>query len=362
MRHELFANLDELIAPATLTCLCHEPIRSVGCAPFTGGHSASGSRFLAVQTNDGQGPRFVVKLSSPECDWIVRATGDTSGREVLVWSHGLLDQLPPEITHPVVACARDQNGWAILMRDVSDDLLHDPMGTTPISRADHRRYLDALAAMHLAFWESSWATEPGRGLTNPWHLYTTLSPETSRREADHPNEVVGTIRHGWELFWALVEPDVADLVYRLCEDPAPLCAALARYPQTVVHGDPRGANIGIRRKPTPRVVLLDWHLVTPAPPGVDVAWYLWALGIQLPVPREMTLAWYRERLADRLGDRFDEAWWQPQMALSLLGQVLRGGWYLAWATTCDPDLAYREWNREELFWWCERVKEGAERL
>jgi hypothetical protein len=359
MRRAPFTSLDEVLAPETLSQLVGHPIVSVRRRPFVGGHSASGSTFLAVETNDGQGPRFVVKLSSPTCDWIVRATADECGREVLVWSHGLLDQLPPEIVHPVVACARDGDGWAILMRDVSDDLLRDPMGTSPIGRGDHRRYLDALAAMHVAFWESPWATETGRGSTTSWRLYTALSAETGWREAGHPNEVVGMIRHGWELFWELAEPDVADLVHRLCQDPAPLCAALARYPQTVVHGDPRGANIGIVRKPTPRVILLDWHLVSPSPPGVDLAWYLWALGIQLPVSRETTIAWYRDRLAHRLGDRFSESWWQPQMALSLLGQVLRGIWWHAWAAVEEPDADYRAWIRQDLVWWCDRAREGV---
>jgi hypothetical protein len=212
MCHTPFASLVELLAPETLSRLAGLPITSARRGLFVGSHSASGSSFLTVETNDGHGPRFVVKLSSPACDWIVRATADECGREVLVWSHGLLDQLPPEIVHPVVACARDGDGWAILMRDVSDDLLRDPMGTSPIGRGDHRRYLDALAAMHVAFWESPWATETGRGSTTSWRLYTAFAPETGRREAEHPNEVVAEIRLGWERFWALAEPDVADLV------------------------------------------------------------------------------------------------------------------------------------------------------
>ena len=68
------------------------------------------------------------------------------------------------------------------------------------------------AAMHVAFWESPWATETGRGSTTSWRLYTAFAPETGRREAEHPNEVVAEIRLGWERFWALAEPDVADLV------------------------------------------------------------------------------------------------------------------------------------------------------
>jgi hypothetical protein len=358
MRHEPLASLDELLAPATLTFLCHEPIRTVRRAPFTGGHSASGSSFLAVETNDGDGPRFVVKLSSPECDWIVRATGDELGRAVLVWASGLLDRMPPEIVHPVVACARNGSGWAILMRDVSDSLIPDATGTTLISRADHRRYLDSLAALHVAFWDDA-VVAPASGYSRPANLYRATSPQTGRREADHPNAVMGRLRGGWEAFWTLVAPDVADLLRRLFDDPGPLCTALARYPRTVVHGDPRAANLGIMRKPRSRVVLIDWHFVGVVPPGVDVAWYLCACGPQLPVARETTIAWYRDRLAYRLGSRFDEAWWRPQMELSLLGQLMRGGWWLAMDAVHEPSAAVRAWNRAELAWWCERAREGA---
>ena len=93
----------------------------------------------------------MVKLSSPACDWIVRGTADSRGREVLVWSTGLLDRLPPEITHPVIACARDEEGWAILMHDVSDQLIPDPLGASPIMRPTTGA-TSTLAALHADFW------------------------------------------------------------------------------------------------------------------------------------------------------------------------------------------------------------------
>src|SRR5215208_5107335 len=161
MHHEPLASLETMLAPEMLTRVSREPIDSVRCAPFTGGHSASGSSFVSVETNDGRGPRFIVKLSSPASDWIVRATADELGREVLVWTSGLLGRLPTEIVHPVITCACDEGGWGILMRDVSDALIPNPMGNSPISRADHRRYLDALAALHVAFWDERAVIEPG---------------------------------------------------------------------------------------------------------------------------------------------------------------------------------------------------------
>ena len=360
MRHEPYASLDDLIAPETLTRLGGEPVRSTRHAPFTGGHSASGSSFLAVETNDGAGPRFVVKLSSPACDWIVRGTGDEGGREAVVWESGLLDRLPPELTHAVLACSRGEAGWAILMRDVGEALLPDPVaGGDPIGADDHERYLDALAALHATFWQEPEAADPALGYCRPLHRYTVFSPETARREAEHPNEVIGWLRAGWDAFFTLVEPDVADLIRRLHDDPGPLCAALARYPQTVVHGDPRAANLGIERGPRPRVVLLDWHLVGPGMPGADLAWYRWDLAYRLPVAPETAIARYRARLADRLGARFDEAWWWPQLELSLLGQVVRGGWGTAWRAIGHPSPAVREAAQAELAWWSAGARAGA---
>ena len=167
----------------------------------------------------------MVKLSSPACDWIVRGTADSRGREVLVWSTGLLDRLPPEITHPVIACARDEEGWAILMHDVSDQLIPDPLGASPITETDHRRYL-ALAALHADFGDTE-IVNPALGYCSPWHRYTVFSPATGEREATHPNKRIRMIREGWPSFLALIAPDVAALLRRLLADPTPLCAAMA---------------------------------------------------------------------------------------------------------------------------------------
>jgi hypothetical protein len=362
MRRAPFTSLDEVLAPETLSQLVGHPIVSVRRRPFVGGHSASGSTFLAVETNDGQGPRFVVKQSSPATDWIVRGTADELGREMLAWTSGLLDRLPTEMTHPVIACGRDAGGWGILMRDVSDDLLRDPMGETPISEIDHRRYLDALAALHAAFWDQPETVDPAIGFCSPRYRCTVFSPETGRREADHPNEVVREIREGWDLLWTLLEPDVATIIRRLHSDPAPLCAALARYPQTVIHGDPRGSNLGIVPGLQPRVIMIDWQLVGPGAPAADLGWYLSNLGVKAPVANEITIAWYRAALAQQLGPRFDERWWRPQLELSLLGQLVRLGWGHAWDVLRHPSPAIRAWARAELPWWCARAREGAQWL
>jgi hypothetical protein len=91
-RRTPFAGLDDLIAPETLGELAGEPVNSARRLPLTGGHAASGSHLLAIETNGGRGPRFVLKRVSPEWDWIMRATDDHVGREALAWTSGLLGQ------------------------------------------------------------------------------------------------------------------------------------------------------------------------------------------------------------------------------------------------------------------------------
>jgi hypothetical protein len=186
-----------------------------------------------------------------------------------------------------------------------------------------------------------------------------FSPATGERESTHPNERIRRIREGWPSFLALITPDVAALLSRLLDDPTPLCAAMARYPQTVVHGDPRCANIGIAPRPWPRVVLLDWHFVGPGVPAVDLTYYLLRFESRVSASNETTITWYRERLAQRLGSRFAEQWWRPQLELSLLGEVVRSGWVLGWFAAQHPDAAVREWTRQSLGWWSERAREGA---
>ena len=243
----------------------------------------------------------------------MRATDDDRGREALAWTSGLLDRLPAEVTHPILACARDVDGWAILMRDVGDALFppHDPYVGTPIALADDDRILDALAALHVAFWEEPEAADPALGFCTPEQRYRSFSPETGRREVGGPDFYPGIIRDGWELLPTLMDPGVADLLIGLAVDPGPLATALACYPQTVVHGDPRPPNLGLQRNgATTPVVLLDWQFLGPGTPGADLTWYLLRRAEPEERSRDRNRLLPRPAAARRL--RFDERWWQPQ--------------------------------------------------
>jgi hypothetical protein len=358
MKHTLYPSIDAMLAPEALSALEGQPITDVRWLPFQPtSFSASGSRFLTLETNAGQGPRYVLKRISLEWDWIMRATDDRHGRSAAIWQCGLLDSLPPEIAQAIIACSVDGPGWAILMRDVSATLL--PSEDQPISTIDSEQILDAMAALHATFWEAPLLADPALGLCSLQHFYTSLSPQMGRREAGGPDNAPQMILEAWELLETLVAPDVADLICGLHANPQPLCDALARYPQTLVHGDIRLANLGLLHGERPQVILLDWQFAMSGPPAADLAWYLGDTSENLPMSNEAVIAGYQQRLAHRLGARFDDQWWQPQLELCLLGNFMRTGWDIIDRITRGEVESKREYWRGELEWWSKQARAGA---
>lgn len=363
---ELAGSLDELLAPETLSRLEGRAVISVHRQPFVSPYGGvSGNQFLAVETAaaDGQRRAYIVKRTSPAWDIIMRISGDTACRELLVWQHHLLDRLPPEVGQTVVAGAVDGDGRALLMHDIGA-LMHpcqrwpDP-GWAPLSERELLVFLDGLAALHERYWLDPALLDPKLGLCElPW-LYASFSPATAQREAGSPHALVTVLRDGWQEFERVAAPELVRLVQRLQANLRPLCDALARYPWTLVHADPNTKNFGIELSPVPRIVLLDWQLVTRAPPAVDLAYVLALFASVVPASHDELIARYRERLAARLGDRFDERWWRPQLDLALLGHLLRVAGLLVWRMTHLDDPAAREHYRTALAWWTERALAGA---
>jgi phosphotransferase family enzyme len=360
MKRHTYSSIDAMLAPAALSELTGEPVTAVRRLPFSSADSLSGSRFLAIETDGGTGRRYVLKRIARAWDWIMRATDDRLGRAVVAWETGLMDRLPPQIATGYVACARDGDGWAILMDDFAWALV--PPGDAPIAAEDNSFLLDAMAAMHAAFWEQPEAAAPALGFCDLRHHYLEFAPVVAEREAGGPDPIPPMIGAGWALLPALVAPEVAAALRPLLTEPGPLAEALARSPQTVVHGDWKLGNLGLLAGPPRQVILLDWAVVGAAPPAVDLAWYLAVNSARLPVSKEETIALYRTALARRLAGRFDEGWWQPQLELALLGGFLQLGWPKLLGAANGPTEVVRARERAELEWWSAAVLAGARRL
>ncbi|MEK7215781.1 MAG: phosphotransferase, partial [Chloroflexota bacterium] len=293
-------------------------------------------------------------------DWVMRATGDLQGRAVQAWRSGLLDRLSDAIVHGYLGCAQDGDGWAILLEDLSGSLI--PSGDVPVTVEQQSILLEGFASLHDRFWAQPEAAPPDQGFCTLEQRYRSVSLETSRRERGGPDPIPPLIESGWDLFWPNASAAVRNTLQRLQDDPTPLCRALARYPQTVLHGDSKMGNLGITREPKPRAVFLDWAQVGTGPPSVELGWYLAVNSAKLPGSKEQAIAEFQERLASRLGGRFDDAWWQPQLELGLLGGFLQLGWAKALGAYGPGDLVVATREQREIDWWASWVEAGARRL
>jgi hypothetical protein len=286
------------------------------------------------------GEPYVVKVFDVERDWLLRASGDAGCRAVALWEHGLYDAVPATVDHTVVGAAREPGSRraALLMRDVSPWLVPED---APVALADHRAYLDAMAAVHAAFW--GWRDD--LGLIPMSTRYLLLSPLVPATEAaygvDPLDDVPAMVGPAWAAFATAVPPDVATLVAALLADPWPLVEALAATPWTFLPGDWKYGNMG--RHPDGRTILLDWDRPGAGPATFDLTWYLAVNTDRLPEPKEAAADAYRASLESYGVDT--GAWWDRQYALALLGAYVQ----LGWSKTGQPG---------ELAWWSARARDA----
>ncbi len=370
MTHKPFDSLEEMLSVEAMSGLERRTVARVEIEDWspTPETAASGCDFLKVRSHTASDSRqYFVKRTSYATDIIMRLTDDYACRERLVWQHGLLDRLPPEVTCPILACARDGDGWALLMRDVDRSLQRlerwPAHGLHTLNLAEICAVVDALASLHAQFYRDSALRDPALGLCGSHQLFTSLSPTAVAREASTGarHAVLSHLRDGWALLDRLDAPDVASAMRALHEDPTPFVDALVRYPATLVHGDPKRENMGLTCDATPRLVLLDWQFVSAQPPAVDLAWTLLWSG-PVAVSRETVIARYRDQLALRLGAAFDERDWEPQLSLALLGQCLRSMGAMLDLAYNNPDAVTRNALQAELPWWTEQARLGLKWL
>jgi hypothetical protein len=261
----------------------------------------------------------------------------------------MLDQLAPEFSHAIIACARDDNGWAILMRNVSEGLLP---WDRQIDAFANEHILRSLACQHARFWNAPELKQPELGLCSLTDLINTTAPSPHSKERY-------TI--GWGLLSEVFRPDHAAILRGLIVDPQPLYKALARYPNTLVHGDFKSTNLAWLTSPQPQVVALDWQLAGVGVPAMDLAWYFGA-GMSLPAPPELCIERYHQHLACMLGNRFDECQWQPMLELGMLVTIVRNCCSIAWTSTHEKRQIRRDNVQMKLPMWYDWIRAGVKRL
>ena len=298
----------------------------------------SGNTIEAVTLREGR--HLILKRVSPEWDWMARETND-DGRIASMWETGLLDRVGTVFDHTIVGVERDGGAWSVFMRDASDALFPHHVR---LDRGGVRRILEAAAALHLEFWG-----EPHPELCSLRDRYTLFSPDTGRRELALGSRHGHVFTRGWDVFFERAPRDVSDAIAAILREPDPFVAQLARYGQTLIHGDLRLGNLGERDG---RFVLLDWgERVGSAPAAAELGWMIGFDATRWDASKEDVIADF----AALYGDRFEP----DALALSLLGTVVQMGGLLGFWIDAAPSDA-RATQESELAWWVDTAARSLE--
>jgi hypothetical protein len=376
MLRPLYPSLDAMLRPDEVGRLLGEDVTEVHVSEFSATSAYSGSEFLNVAVNGEPQPRLFVKRIDGARDFMARVTNDDRCRSVTLWQHGLLDRFPREVSSAVIACAKDEPGHAILMANVRDDLMAQGARMTP---EDNDVILDAMAALHAEFWLDPALQDSDLGLCSSDDIlgFLLLPPKRVAlvpREPPSLTDVNASVLHlileGWEVLPDFIGTAAADRVEDMANAHPALSDALSRYPWTLVHNDVRDANLAVRRPGVEgdgvhQVVALDMARAARMPPALDLGWYMSASSSSLCCDRADVIERYRARLEDRLGARFDAAWWEPQLDLALMANAVFFMPFLAGVAHKHEsalDHPNRQSRRDALQWMSERVEIGAARL
>jgi hypothetical protein len=306
----------------------------------TGGKSTATFERVRIE-----GQLYFLKRLSPATGWIMRAIGDHVHRPFLVWTAGIMDQVPACIDPAVVAMEIEGSGdhaeLRILMRDVAAHLV--PEGDDPVPQAQHEGFIDHLAQLSATFWGFEDAVG---GLTTMAERLTFFCAANVASElaAPQPPGPIVAADAGWR---ALRSRSVllAEVANAVRDDPSLVTVPLAATPATFLHGDWKMGNLGSH--PDGRTILLDWALVGSGPACWDLCYYLALNRARLPETKEATVARFRASL-ERHGIATND-WFGAQLDLCMIGIMAMFGWEKALG------------DEDELRWWERQVAEAAHR-
>jgi hypothetical protein len=307
--------------------------------PFVNPDGRSAAAFERVWID---GRAHIVKYVHPDDDFTMRASGDIGWRTVRAWAAGLLDAAPDLVDHAIVGAAvghgRGGYGSALLMRDISAELLPDDGGVIPAEH--HRTYIENLAGFCAATWD--WRDDLGLlpyDARWAWFGFAALEGE---RGLGWPERVPQVASENWPRFADRAPADLVRVVRALRRDVSPLADALRQTPSCFLHGDVKASNTGVGRDG--RTVLIDWAYVGEGPACHELTWHLALDRARLPITKEATIDGFRAGLERHGVDT--AAWWDRQLDLCLLGALVQFGWEKALG---DDD---------ELAWWCAAARRG----
>ena len=333
-KHTVFDSLDDMLAPETLSERLNRAVTRVEIRPFKEHYGLAGSQLSYVETD---AERLVLKQMSITSDWIMYVSDDDQGRSVTLWEYGLLDQLLPTVEHKIVGAARDGEGWAILMEDLTGKILNweDFLPKfVPV-------FLDTLARIHATFWNDPRLRDPRLGLGDAAYMLN-FYPRAREYTGDAHGVLSHWFREGWEVMEKLLDAAVFRQMMALHEDPAPLLNALSRYPATLLHGDYRHNNLAFNGKP----IAIDWQMAKFSLMTIDLAWFVSHSYIREVMGEDGAIQYYRERLETYLNQQFDDTEWRAMVELGYALNALFSASLNAFFCKMADEPAERAENKE----------------
>jgi len=298
-------------------------------APLLGGRTGATVQRLSV------GDRSFVLKYIDEHSWRIAGMGGAGGEHRL-WLQGVTRGLDGPIRCPVIDVAYEpaaRRYW-VLMHDVSTGIRERGR----FGREDSRALVAGLAAMQARHWERAELEQaPLPDVTGPTDLFRKAVLHLSGRRSSNEPCLLQMVED-FKLMGAFLPLFLESLGSNLAEEYLVLVEdtgwieALAREPQTLLHGDLRRANIAFDGG---RIWLFDWEFASRGPAGADLQWHCllhyWAYppdGMDAGDDCDDLAQLYVDRLAARLGRRvdresFDRGWqlgWIKAMAQ--LGYIL----------------------------------------
>lgn len=292
----------------------------------------SGATLDRLTRSDGA--TYVLKRMSIDRDWIMRATNDVHCREVrFAEAHSLLGA---RVRTPALAASRDGDGFAILMLDITNDLL--PHGIVDLDVTE--RVIKGIVALH---------ESPAPRVAIPWcsvrDRLMLLTPATAAIARSYGAPVADDITQGWRLFRRHAPDRVSALLLDLFHEPDALLRALDQLPVRFLHGDLKFDNIGVSTEGD--VLMLDWAMTLRAPAAVELGWFLAINSRRMTMTFEDVMSAYARAVSLPAAVRP-----RHNALMALCGLLLRG-----WRKALDAEAG----EPRELRWWCERAT-AAERF
>jgi len=320
-KYTLFESVEQMLGPNALSELLSKQVTQVDVHPMNGHSGLAGGQLSYVDTNIG---RMVLKQMSVRYDWMMFSSADHQCRSVALWQYGLLDQICPQVEHEIIGCARDGEGWVILMNDLTG-FVHSWDKSIPPEQIPV--FLDSLARIHATFWNDPCLKDARLGLCDVATLIDQTSPTVAKKYIDRGLGVLPSWVHGgWQVMKDLLDPDVFVQMNYITQNLQPLLDALRRYPFTLLHGDYRAENLAYPNYPA----VLDWQEASCALMTIDLAWFVQQDFVRESTGQTEVVKYYRRQLETYLHQRFDDTDWQAMLDLGFLVDALRSTCYAAY--------------------------------